>query len=469
METERWRRVRLVGTLASWVCASTAAGQVDSCDVLAPGGCSEGFGDGASVYLAGAVPQPQGVVKDPRPVVRIPCWNGDTTDPLGIGRAPWWRDETLVWVDDPSNPGEQIRVMKGVVTLRERMGALYDRGFRRMVLMLPAGSHDDSIMSAAQYWNMRGIVRSSLADLITPWLAQLDAAGDPITWGVYAGYKLSRDHCDVLSTPQCLPDVTNPTHTRRLVENLVPWADLGLDEYWFDGGAVAPETLVLIQQMPEIAGRLRIGGEAIPILKPLLPGCRANANQVELLRTPYTSRLRFSNLRFANPSDAWKPDAWPNATPENTELGIMFASYTDACTGERYDWTLADVERYAAAGWVLWSTSDSLLSPNSGPTAPTYWYAQTLEMIQRVNDLGRIESLADFNADGYIDSGDLSEFAARFAANVGKPGLSYRDADLTGDATVDGGDLSVFITAYLAFATSGAHTPLDMGRLGPGH
>lgn len=424
------------------------------------------------------------VQRDARPVVLIACMNGTRRGPRLW--ANWW-----------NQPDGEVAVFN----LMRALNNAYARGFRRMVLYMPAGQEarqpEGALFSSSQYWPIPSGHKRALGERLRPWIAAKERAGDPVSLGVYAGSPVARD-VNCLSMDGCVPlDPSDASHLRAMYQNVRPWAELGAREYWLDYAATTPCIVGALQSHPafEVPGagvHVRFGGEAIPYAHETGPGgagCREKMNAAgqhvpdapSLRESPWLAAFSFVQDAFpAKHPWGYEPDVWAIAdpsgglSPADTELGVLIVDrrIRRDCTV-----TLDDAARLfhadnAArpwtgpwrddAGWVLWAGNEDL-----GRAEYPRFY-RYMEIVQRVYDMGTISCAADYNADGSVNDADLEAARAAVKANRGTAGATYLMGDFDRDGAVTDADFARFREWWESATGDGEYSPVDLGAPGPG-
>lgn len=243
---------------------------------------------------------------DRRPVAVIPCYNGNAGNTYGL--SPFW-------------------FTHGVPRLREVLTELWDRGFQRFMLNLPAGrerpedgtapgypSAQWQVLDTAGIHSPSGSVQRDLAECITPWLADRPEAQALI----YFGFQIKRsDDRDMEGA--VVPDMNRADH-RTIVEanmdgfiNLTPNACMPQIGFRLES-ASTPELrdgLVALSDWFR-AEPISIGGEAIPV------DGNGGFTPVLVDRCPWVALYRFHRQR--DPGRLWEFE------PLNTEVGLWLHS-----------------------------------------------------------------------------------------------------------------------------------------------
>ena len=461
-------------------CAPPSAAHVEPypCDCEAPG-------PAGSVCPVYAGPPPPRVKRDWRPVVLVNCMNGNERS-ARLG-APWW--------DKPDAEGAAA----GLVA---RLDNCFHRGFRRMVLYMPAGQDraaaQGALFASGQYWSMPCALRNALARRLGPWLARREKEGQAVTLGVYGGSWYSGDVASLGMSGARPFDVGRAEHVRAAWLNIHPWAALGAREYWLDYSSPKPCVVGALQLHPDFTcpdgSHVRFGGEAIPGLRlPVrFPGqperCMESRNRLgqmtpdanRLVETPWVCTLPYAQDTFPTGSLwGYEPDVWRLAdrsgklVPRDTELGMIIQ---DRNTGAPYRATIEDAVRMfradagahlasgpwrSDAGWVLWAGNEA---EGDGEYHGYYRY---LDILQRVYDMGSIACAADYNADGVVDQTDLDLAYGAIEQNLGAQNATYLMGDFNGDRVVTSADKEPFQTWWTRATRMHRYMRRDLGAPGP--
>ncbi len=388
-------------------------------------------------------PDPASFVPDRRPAQTINLFGGACGNPP-IGGPVWWHD-----LNDADSNG----LVDGVDTLLDRLDDEYADGWRRMLMVLPAGSYT-GIMASSQWWTMPQTKRDSLTAALPAWLA----AHPDATLGVYVGFaildpcKLCMNFCWSCidcntGAPDCdvcvectgmpsahLPLSTVPDDMCIVHQNIEPWITAGIDEMWFDhaGGADTAiwDAMLRLAGNPDYTGRIQFVTEPI-----IIDGQGGGANEPvpdALNRMASVSLRRYFEIFGANaPIEAWTFD------PATTEVHAMFRDDEycidqvpgdgDPCT-DCPDW----------CGNMLDSAGiDVVYDYMQRGYVPQPRGAMSAEYVRRILDQN-VTSLPcprDLDADGDVDADD----ADRLATNIGMTTaatLYHGDVDFDDDVDI---------------------------------
>jgi hypothetical protein len=138
-----------------------------------------------------------------------------------------------------------------------------------------------------------------------------------------------------------VPDFKNPVDACTIAQNILPWAELGFQEFHFDAASTSTnrDALMIIAGRPEYA-QLKIGGEAIPM------SAGPAAGRLPLFE--YTSRVRW-HCAFKYMSNNPKLFTITH-DPINTELGALLNSNNGG-------FVLSEKVTYefTRRNWVMWA------------------------------------------------------------------------------------------------------------------
>jgi hypothetical protein len=463
-----------------------------------------------------------GFVPDRRPLVHIPTFTGSTASERRL--AGWWetpadlRDANGFAAATGRGWGGPNGLPDGIDNLIRRMETMYDRGFRRFSIKLPAGDPDIDIikgnkMSSSQWWTMEDWMRAGFEGAVRRWILSKDRAGDPVSVGVYMGYHaadsrtLKMDNArifDVGAETLARAGSEGLTAKQEMLEmfeaNIDPWVGAGLREFWFDNSS--PEDLwpsmLWLANNPRYRGLAKFHGEAVPAT---WKGCDFRFVDTAIRRGAWIATFAVAEHRH--------PD-----TPVDrgsTELHLWLSGHHGKRCGSDQApraWVFADLERYLANGWILgpefayapvgrgepggdsWhdyfsrDREGNVVRNDGGGSA----FLVGTEMVQRLYDMGWITCVADFNGDGRIEvalpgrggsDADLRLFEERWNANRQRQAGTHRfaDGDVNNDGRIDQADRAFFLNAvqhFRAFRESPAnqrevYTPgpgcsVDLGR-----
>lgn len=417
------------------------------------------------------VPSGWGMVPDKRPLAVIHTWSGFYNDnPLGI--EPKWYDND---VTDPNGTptdvldadGDPIEGGNGIPDafdyLLRALNRKYDDGIRRMVLMLPAGNIQGQTMSSSQWWTMPAWKRAGMTTYVKAWLDSKSAEGNPVSFGIYAGFKI-KDPCNLSMSSATVPDPYSLSSMCTFYQNVKPWIDVGAAEYWLDASSPHPETLRLIQKSPDYRDIIRFGGEAIPHDN---AGSACDGNRtpdpVAVSNSPFAATFRIVKSRFRNN---------PVVDPVTTDLGLFLTNHT-ACTSPNL-WTFEEVKSYYDNGWSVYLHGDWVSDrrqPDPADSGTLYFFDydmnMPLEAIRRLYNFGHLESMLDYDCDGLNEVAapadeDFALFYSAWLANTGGPG-KYLEGDANGNGTIDIYDLLDYMAAQEAWNSSSTVQGVDLG------
>ena len=492
------------------LCLACLAGSQLSCaalEVLVPERTTTGTGGDASCQGVDLGPwemrapstAPGGFEPDRRPVAHVPTWIGGGRDPLR--RAPWWvraedeRDAEGFALNTRGAFGGRNGVPDGADNLIRRLETLYDRGFRRFSLKLPAGDAEVDVlerrkMASAQWQTLEPWMREAFAGPIRAWAAQKASRGDPVSLGLYMGYhpgdpgRLTMERVDLFDPSFVALDPEEPAEAERIRDmmcrfrdNIEPWLAVGFTEFWFDNSSPTDlwPVLLRLQNNPDYLGRARFHGEAIPAT---WKGCDFRFVDDALKRGAWVATFEIAEYRHAEAT----------VDPALTELHLWMSGHFGKRCGSQEPagpWEMEDLIRFAENGWIVgpeivyagpdvaakgfaaakheYLSRDrrgELVRNDGGGGA----FLEGVEAAQRVHDMGYITCVADFDGDGLIEveSGggargdDLRLFSQSWQRTRDGGGRGHRfvDGDVNNDGRVDNADRAFFTEAaqdYLAF------------------
>lgn len=435
---------------------------------------------------------PTAITPDLRPVAYIYTWNGDTSNDLRL--ASWWYDNDLA--DPPVSPVdiENADGSSGVNGIPDvfdelirRFDDCYDRGFRRITMNLPAGNPLDGYFMASSQWHTMPQWRQNGFDTtVKAWIDSKQAAGDPVEIGVYAGFLVRDpdtfwlgDDYPSANYPGDL-DTTSVSSMSKFLQNVRPWIDAGITEYWLDtaSGVRNWPTAITMQSSPDYAGIIRFGGEAVPTTNTGVCQSWKTSNS-SLDYMPWSSIFRFAEIRMRN-------KVFDNSVHEvHMRLSGHQVKTTDfACPAESFDyvWNMQDAIHFHENGSVIdggqgYNNKARTREYMTWPARPFADYttpgqvgiAYNLEAIQKLYDFGPIASLADFNGNGLMEvttaaDPDFDLFLQQWNLYKFTAGPhSFTDGDINGDDLVDFNDITDFSAAAQEWNTNGNIVPIDLG------
>ena len=227
---------------------------------------------------------------DRRPVRMVNCFNGDLNDPLR--RAPWWA-------------GDEWRA-----GFASRLETAYNQGYRRFMLILPAGHpQGQHLMPSSQWLTLPDERREWLLDWLPAWIAAHRGA----TVYVYMGFALAEP------TSLVMPSQAG-AQTPSILDNW-PWfqanlrglIDCGVTGFGFDNASNPKHVASFVEtaRVLSIAG-IKCIGEAIPTQE--LGADRLVQPSNERFQAPFFALDQFIEQR--DPERRWR------FNPRTTECGV---------------------------------------------------------------------------------------------------------------------------------------------------
>ncbi len=434
--------------------------------------------------------EPGGFVPDRRPVVHIPTWVGDNSNDLRLAR--WWHTDR----DERGSAGQALSargngIPDAMDNLIRRMEIMYDRGFRRFSLKLPAGDPEiDRVsgrkMSSAQWWTMDATRRGLFERHLAKWIHDKEVAGDPVEVGIYMGYHPSDPHdlrmtqVDLFDTAFEALDPERPEDAERLTsmmtryrDNIQPWIDIGVSEFWFDN--TSPDAtwsaFLRLSNNPDYNQHAKFHGEAVPVT---WGPCTFNPIESAVRRAAWVETFKVAEYRHSQTI----------FDPALTEIHLWMSGHHGRHCGApdstARGWNFEDLERYFNNGWVLdpefvfgaidvWTkgyrranfeyyshdSNGKIVRNDGGGSA----FLAGVEPVQRIYDMGFISCIADFNGDGRIEvepigaplgrDTDLRMFDERWndARSDGSTRHRFVDGDVNNDGVIDNEDYAFFMRA----------------------
>ncbi len=434
-----------------------AVAQIDPGQELCPGI------DCASVAVGPFTPPTGWALKpDRRPGFVIHTWTGSTNN-NSLRLNSNWYDNDLELPNGPPTDTDGDGLPDAFEWLLSSLDEGYDLGYRRIIMRLPAGSPADQIWASSQWWTMPKWKRTGLQTHVTAWLDAKELAGDPVTLGIIGGYRIN-DPCSLSMAGAHGPDPTSASDMCVFYQNVKPWMDVGITEYWFDAASGHWSPMVTLQHSPDYSGLVRFGGEAVPFEG---EGCDQQRTPVPaaVAAGPWFAFYRFVVSRFGDT---------PIVDPNTTDLAVLFNGHHVSCGPTNGDeWVFDDLKRLVDAGWVAWTDGQQGVFDHWKPYYPgrgytfDYSFRYSIEAVRRVYDFGELTAVIDFNNDGLLEVGgsttnDLDAFAAVWNANYGQPG-GYLDGDVNGDGVINIDDITFFTSAANAWTQNDQLVGVDLG------
>lgn len=441
---------------------------------------------------AGPYAPPSGwtFVPDRRPAVIIPLANGSRAlNERGL--VHWWYDGGTYQDDGVPYGIGSNGVPDSIDELINRLDDLYDVGFRRIQLRMPAGNIDEEsgLLDSSQWWPMPEWKRVAFTTAVAAWIKDKRFQGDPVDLGVYAGYKVS-DPCEDGMDNAYIPDYAEPLDACLMFQNIRPWMDIGVKEYWFDNGSIDWRQMMSLQHSTDYSARtgiwrarIKIGGEAVPTV---VGNCAVSPTTIKIPRPEalaggaWLATYRFARSRFSYNA------AFQTFDPSTSEVGLMLSDHrTSAQCGPfphnspaNKMWDYEDALRFYKNGWVMWPyhgyRETALTNKPDDPDYYTFDYEMPLgravEATFRIYDFGPIVAMADFNGDGRLetelDGADFTSFVQAWINNVHThgPNPTYFMGDINGDDVIDNEDFSDFADACMLWNVARVVRSIDLGK-----
>jgi hypothetical protein len=391
-------------------------------------------------------------------------WNGDfCNNPRGS--AWWWYDGD----DFGTTPRDQNH--NGIPDVFDRLLQYLDEyelgGWRRVMLMLPAGLAQGQEMSSSHWWSMPAWKQEGFRRHIAPWIA----ARPHMDVGLYLNITMAdpfsicqgpNEYTQVTGvTPESInyccpcaggrvwmypcagaedsrtPDPRNKADVCLFDRNIRPWMDLGLTFAFFDAAAVSSRipSLIEFSNSPAYAGRFRMGGETIPWLS------HQNYHPTWVNRCPWFATSAVLDVQDPpvriDGGSRWRFD------PATTEIAM--APYRETTLDEMWDW--------ADRGYVLFLY-------NLG--------GQGDEYVKRVYSMGTINNGGDFDGSGFVDGDDFDAFYRSALSYLGRTDREFNwvHGDVNGDKLVTTEDFDRFFAMWDA-GGSGNPIAVELGEADP--
>lgn len=389
-------------------------------------------------------------VPDRRPSILIPLFNGDWNH-NDLGLNPNWYENDF---EDPMGTGTDTNPANGVPDSFDKLivllDRLYDDGFRRIILTLPAGGTEEQAMSSSQWWSMPLWWRDAFETHIAAWIADKATESDPVSMGLYMGYPINNP-CDIDMTGAHEPDPTDTDDMCTFYQNIKPWMDVGFKEFWLDASRADAVDMLTLQHSADYSGLVKFGGESIPINA--YPITCSNSDE------PILSQIQAGAWVSTYPVMRTRLAYNTSYDEEATEVSLMLNGHYIRCGCEDEDGRakLENAAHYHERGVVLWGEANYNYSTSLVPIYDglSYSFDYPLryyeEMVKRVYSFGSLDAMIDFNNDGLLEVSSTSDtdydlFLTAYYTNTGNPG-GYLDGDVNGDGDVDVLDLIDFIDA----------------------
>ncbi|MCG3137779.1 MAG: hypothetical protein HJJLKODD_01629 [Phycisphaerae bacterium] len=369
-------------------------------------------------------PEPEDFVPDRRPIGVVGFYGGlFTSNPRGVD--PRWY--FYADVNPPNGLPDGVDFVMG------GLNNLYNKGFRRIEINLPAGNTQYQNYSASQFWTLQEWQRDVFRDYVAPWrLAKNQADPDhPVTLSIYIGFK-QNDPCRLCyggevsnpTHPECIgtepshnPDPADPVDMCIFAQNIQPWLDLGFTEVGLD--FAEPNNIFPLSQLPEYQ-HVKFIAEPLPVY--YWGEHEGEVHQDKIGRLGY-----FCTLGWI---DEFRPFFKTYvADPNHTEMAFLLHPHQGS-----YVINQATVNDFVRRNWV-------------GKAGRSDW----LEMLRVAYGRGWFADVtlscpADLDGDGDADCIDLDLLLDNFGA-TGEY-LTRVHGDLDGDFDIDNDDLTVFLQNF---------------------
>ncbi len=379
---------------------------------------------------------------------------------------------------------------------------LYLRGYRRIMLYIPAGVVNCQNVPASQWWPMAGWRRQWFATgtITTPYGPQLGVKGwiqqhPTVEMSVYMGWQIG-DPCSICyqgnaSAGSCppggtdcwplahwfpchheysthAPATTNAADLCTVWQNVQPWRQLGFGRFWMDAASVAASSGATefreFAYNPNFTGSPTpvFGGEAFPFGPPL-PNGRNPIALEEFDYAPWVILLGTAEAPWNNgnacpgaclpPCDPCLDSApttagaheWNLTTPAppggGVREGAIWPAYLPGCEG-------GGVHRDWDCGWErLKNTYEWYICKGF-----TYWQGDLLPtqsgIAERIFGFGQIKPGGDFDGDGQWTPADWQHWQDQYypwllaQAGLGSNmRLTYYHGDMDSSGVLDAADL----------------------------
>lgn len=449
---------------------------------------------------------------DRRPTAEIRLRNGNYND-NNRGLLDYWWDGTLeggdvtcvdtsvdeyqdfnVEANQFENPGTNGRPDQFdwlIAQLQDR----YDRGYRRIVLFIPAGVVACQDVPASQWWPMASWRRAWFEAMgsddsqgVAGWINQ----HSDVQMGVYMGWEIA-DPCSLCMVENGLtascgtgcssslmypcpdgttvsshpPDTTVEADMKVTWQNIAPWREIGIQRFWLDASAFAAhnesDDLKQFAYNPALfsdsIAPLIFGGEAFPHkVDPLPTNQRYAIDWPQFAYMPFVISLQDAEGPQQNgPPCGVDPPTDPHHQWELLSQGgpregaIFPIDFPPKCNGnpvagweeggQRLDTLYYE---YICKGFTLWQGGANEFSGAA----------------ERIFGFGRIKPGADFDGDGVRTLQDVTRYWTMFFTrqwgdencthyNNGFI-LTYYHGDMNGDGCVKMEDLAAFQAIYNA-------------------
>ncbi|MFM9995593.1 MAG: hypothetical protein ACKVU4_07305 [Phycisphaerales bacterium] len=371
----------------------------------------------------------------------------------------------------------------------------FDRGYRRIVLFMPAGVVACQDFPASQWWPMAQWRRNwfDAIQITTPGHAPEQGVKGwiqdhpTVEMGLYMGWPIgppcsicvrsnaSLQSC-LLQLTDCVPqftglwyrcaeewvwthapDTTNQSDLKVVWQNIQPWRNLGVTRFWIDASSgAASDGLTEFREFvhtPNFSHTQEpavFGGEAFPIenTTPLPPDQRYSVAWGEFDYAPYVISLPWAEFHQMNgegcPPDPTpiNPHTWNLGTTPVREAAVFPVDWPTCPNGsykpqwdEPWERLKNLYDWYICRGFSFWQ--GDLGNAKSGPA-------------ERFFSFGKIKPAGDFNGDGNADGFDIVHYTNQYTEWVGKhlflapnETLTYFHGDMNSDGKVEQHDWNI--------------------------
>lgn len=422
-----------------------------SCNQLSPDWCDE-----ESVEKC---PMIESFTPDRRPITYVSFHYGVASE-TNPSLPDWWQDcgdDGNVEGISPLPPGtpvppewEDNGIPDAFDILRFQLERLYDKGWRRISLRMPAGILDSQIYSTSQWWTMPQWKRDGFETIIADWIEDKIKLKDPVSLSIYAGFLITDPctlcmeactsgcvdfevNCGSAATAELPPDPTDINDMCKLKQNVQPWIDVGFLEYHMDFSSPSRDELRAIAVLDDYAGTIKFVGEALPRLV-----CQGDVTHM-LDGEAVDSLSWTATVQYIELDTDWVAECegdvleLPPTDPSIQELGVYLLN------GDGLTVTDALVHKYVRNHFVAYVTANDTTYSHMKWAQEAYGKRFFPDFVY---DCGYC--LADLDRDGDVDGDDSDILLANLTSTV-KPWITRAHGDLNFDGKVDNVDRSILL------------------------
>ena len=244
-----------------------------------------------------------------------------------------------VYNKTPTGQGEWFYNEGGVTRLIEdRVLPLFEIGYRRFIVWLPAGSQRQKLMASSQWQPQPEYRKKEWYEVFKPWLA----SQPNIDFGIYGGFLIDDPYSLEMNEDRLrVPTTTNELNREWFRLSWSNWIELGMNWGRLDW-AGRPEhrrDMVSLSNQFDVLG-IDLGGEAIPTDTEMVDGVKIwNPDNYCIHRCPWICLHAYAAPRCAT---------W-NFDPFRTQIEVILSNHER----DQYPITREVIDDYIDRGFVV--------------------------------------------------------------------------------------------------------------------